>query len=107
VEQKKFTTRIEDLEAANLQQAEEIIHLRSQISNLESLLPPKSASYYATNQSLNKNDGPRPRATTPPSSCEEMPGYVNFKEMDVIHLVQNKDTKKIEAVFCQFSQRPG
>lgn len=103
--QDKLNTRIGGLEAENSQQDEEIIHLTSRISNLESLLSPKLS--YATNQTSNKNDGPTPRASTPPSSCEEMTGYPNYVGLDGIHLVQNKVTKKIEAVFCQFSTRPG
>jgi len=103
--QDKLNTRIGGLEAENWQQDEEIIHLTSRISILESLLSPKLS--YATNQSSNKNDGPTPRASTPPSSCEELTGYPNYVGLDGIHLVQNKVTKKIEAVFCQFSTRPG
>ena len=98
--------RIDDLEAENSQQDKEILYFKSQISNFESLLQSKSTSYYSTNQPHNKNDGPAPRGTTPPSSCEELTGYANFAGMDGIQLVQNKITKNIEAVFCQFSARP-
>ena len=88
-----MTKRIEDLEAENSKQGEEILHLKSQ-----SLAWP---SKYGTNPSSNQDDGPTSRASTPPSSCAEMPGF------DGIHLIQNKVTKKIEAVFCQFSSKPG
>ena len=98
--------RIDDLESENSQKYEEILQLKSHVSNLESILPPKMASYNATNQSSNKNERPAPIATTPPSSCEELTGYANSANMDGIHLVQNKVTKKIEAVFCQFTTNP-
>lgn len=101
----KLTARIDELEAENSQQDDQILYLKSQISNLSPLLPQKSN--YATNQTSNENNGTTPRVTTPPSSCEELTGYANLAGIDGIQLVQNKLTKKIEAVFCRFSEKPG
>ncbi len=103
----KLNARMDGLEAENSHQDQGILHLKSQISNVEPLLPLKLASNYETTQSLNKNEGPTSRAPTPPSSCEELTGYTNFAGVDGIQLVQNKVTKNIEAVFCQFSTNPG
>lgn len=70
LKQEKLTTRVDDLEGENFQQDEEIIHLKTKISNLESLLPSKLASNNATNLSYYKNNGQSSRVLSkPPTSC--------------------------------------
>lgn len=74
----------------------------SYISNLESLIPQKLALHYATNQSsFNKNDGSTLRASTPPSSCEEMPGYDNSTEFIWFKTKAPKRSKLYSANFRQ------
>ncbi len=115
MKQEKSTKRYHLLEAEfekfklqNCTQDEDMVQLKTKISNLESLLPTESASKYATNSlTYRKNNVPMSRASTPPSSCAEMTGFANLDvDVDGIYLVQNKDTKKVEAVFCQFSSDP-
>jgi len=41
------------------------------------------------------------KVSTPPSSCQELSMLDYY--LDGLYLVKNKQTKKIESVFCQFS----
>jgi len=98
-----LTTRIYDLEGENSQQDEEIFHLKSQIFNLESLLPSKFDLKDAIDPSSNWNDGPSARTLSgPPTSCQELKDSYIRTPMDGIHLLKNNVTKKMEAVFCVF-----
>lgn len=108
----KFAKRFGDLEAENAelklqnsQQDKEIFDLKSKILNLELILPNQFASNYAIGHSPNMNDTPLwSRALSrPPSSCQEWLDGSSVLLADGIYLIQNLNTKKIEAVFCQKS----
>jgi len=97
LKQDKTNTKLDKLEAENFLQAEEIFFLKSQIATLQSLIIiPKLPS--------DKNDGPWGRSLTgPPSSCQELKDKSNgLMPIDGIHLLNNKNTNKIEAAFCSF-----
>lgn len=101
--QGKLITRIYDLEAENSKQDVNTLHLKSQISNLELILPTKLVSNDATNPSTSKNVGQSSRVLSgPPTSCQELKDNNGLVPMDGIHLIKNKGSRKIEAVFCMF-----
>jgi len=53
------------------------------------------------NGASNHNDGQLSKAFSPPSSCEEL-AMLDY-HLDGLYLVKNKQTKKIQTVFCKFS----
>ena len=52
--------------------------------------------------SHSNDDGQVSKDSTPPSSCQELAMLEHY--LDGIYLVKNKGTKKIETVFCKFSE---
>lgn len=52
------------------------------------------------NGASNYMDGRFSKASTPPSSCQELSMLDHY--LDGLYLVKNEETNKIESVFCQF-----
>jgi len=57
------------------------------------------------NGALKNNDGQVSKDPTPPSSCEEL--AMLDHHLNGLYLVKNKQTKKIQTVFCKFSADKG
>lgn len=94
---------VEELKSKVLDEDKDILFLKSQISTPGFRVPHDSVSNGNINADAStNNEKPQTRASSPPSSCEDLWGFAYFARMDGIHLVANKATKKIEAVFCQF-----
>ncbi len=104
MENAELKSDVKELKGRVSEQDEEILLLKSHVSNLESLLAPKRASNNGTNPSSYKNEGFSARSLNgPPSSCQELKDKSNsLMPIDGIHLLKNKNTKKIEAAFCTF-----
>lgn len=91
-----------ELKLHNSQQDKEILGLKNYILNSEIVHPNKATSNYAMDQFPHKIDVPLIRALgRPPSSCQEWLDGSPVLLSDGIYLIQNMDTRKIEAMFCQ------
>ncbi len=100
----ELKTAVKELEVQNSQQNEELVHLKSKISNLESFLisTPKLPLSDATNLSSN-NTNFSPSLTElggPPSSCQKLKEGNGLVPMNGIHLL--KINNKIQAAFYKF-----
>lgn len=89
--------RLEGLQSIQEAQNEELVFLKNKVSKLESFLPTQKTESYSNNIEI------APRATSSPSSCNELWGIGNFVGTDGIYLIQSKAKNKIQAVFCQFA----
>ena len=97
---------MEELKTKHIDQSKRIDQLEQKLSMLQKTssspqLIRANTKYNKTNGISNNMDGLLSTSSTPPSSCNElsMLGYI----MDGLFLVKNKETKKIQTVFCQFS----
>ena len=111
VENTELNSDVKELKMHVSKKDGDILLLQSKVSNLESLLAPKWASNYGTNQSSNENGGPLARALGhPPSSCQEWLDASKLILADGIYLIKNKNINnfnQIQAVYCKFSSSYG
>ena len=103
----QYEAKIDLLVAKNLQQDEEINHLKNKIKVLDYAADPNEpkASLTGKDVTMIKNgvdylisDDSLPRL--PPSSCRQLSTIGHY--LDGIYLVANPDTNKIETVYCGF-----
>ena len=79
-----MTLRVADLEA-------EHVELKSDVNQLK----------FKYSKKMN-DDGVSVRTLDrPPTSCQELKDASHLEVMDAIYLLQNSETSKIQAVFCQ------
>ncbi len=103
----KTRDETEDLKTANRDQSKRIDQLEHKLSILQKTssspqLTPGQTKYNVLKNEIAKNiDDLLSTSSTPPSSCKEllMLGYF----LDGLFLVKNKQSKKLQTVFCQFS----
>ena len=81
----EFKAKIDSLSAQRAQQEEEIRLLMNKPSSIEKNRMP-----------IESDTSPR----LPPSSCRQLSTIGHY--LDGIYLVANADTKKIEAIYCEF-----
>ncbi len=96
---------VKELKVQVSKQDREIILLKNRdVSNLESAYPFKKKSH---GYGMMKNAASVVEGTSsPPSSCKDLTvGGYNLYLLNGIYLVKNSDTKKVQAVFCQFSNQ--
>ena len=93
------------LKTGNMDQSKRIDQLEQKLTLLQK---PTSAALIGGNTkdqmkngSSNNNDGRVSKALTPPSSCQDLSMLDYY--LDGLYLVKNKQTKKIQTVFCKFS----
>ena len=85
------------LKTQNRVQSKRIDQLEQKLAKLHNTSPSSSALITDNIKAKMKN-----RAySTPPSSCQEL--SILDHNLDGIYLVKNKETKKIQTVFCKFS----
>jgi len=83
-------------------QDHEIILLKDHVLIIESNLPFKENSN--GNAMVKNGISVAEGNLSPPSSCKDLTvGDYNLYLLNGIYLIKNKDTKKVQAVFCQFS----
>ena len=101
----ELKSELKEEKLKRIEQDQDILLLKKQISELETRIPRNRApSDYANNQLNIENSGQTAiKAATLPSSCGDLLGYSQIKGLDGIFLVKNSQTNKIEAVYCQFS----
>ncbi len=111
----KWNARFDQMQTENAElkikiskQDEEIVYLKSRISNLESLTPTSKVPYYENElrDGAFVVDEPPLRALNPPSSCKEVADSNNLVPFNGTYLLKNNN--KMQAVYCQFkSGNPG
>jgi len=97
---------MKELKINNSDQSKRIDHLEQKLAMLQNTSPTSSSLTRGNNKEKTKNgasnnNGQVVKASTPPSSCEELAMLDYY--LDGLYLVKNKQTKKIQAVFCKFS----
>lgn len=118
-----MTTRVGDLEAENTVLKSDVNQLKLKVFNQDEEIPlmknqnpfkeQLSHSNWETNYvngmmnnekvySINDNRVSVRTLDLPPTSCQELKDGSRLEVMDGIYLVQNSQTRKIQAVFCQF-----
>jgi len=83
------------LKMQNKEQAKRIDLLEKKLAAMLQNTPPPSELNQMKNARASK------AALTPPSSCQDLSNLDYF--LDGLYLVKNKQTKKIQTVFCQFT----
>ena len=102
-----FLGDIEALKKQGGDQSKRIDQLERKLAMLENAPPPSSSLTRDNNKDKMKNgasynfDGQVSKALTPPSSCQDLAMLDYY--LDGLYLVKNKETKKIQTVFCKFS----
>jgi len=94
------------LKTQNRDQSKRIDQLEQKLATLESTPPASSALTRGNSKEKMKNAASNNKyqvfkASTPPSSCQEL-AMLDY-HLDGLYQVQNKQTKKIQTVFCKFS----
>ena len=84
------------LKTQNKDQSKRIDQLEQKLAKLQNTSPSSSALIRDNIKAKMKN-----RALTPPSSCQEL--AILDHNLDGLYLVKNKETKKIQTIFCKFS----
>ncbi len=97
---------VRELKTQNKDQSKRIEHLEQKVAILQKTSPPSSPLTMANNKGkmrtgASNNNGQVSKALTPPSSCQELAMLDYY--LDGLYLVKNKQTKKIQTVFCKFS----
>lgn len=101
------TTReeMETLKTTNRGQSKRIEQLEQKLAMLQNTPPSQPLTRTTKDKMKNRDsydmDGRLSKSSTPPSSCQELSMLDYY--LDGLYLVKNKQTKKIESVFCQFS----
>ncbi len=97
---------MEGLKTQNRDQSKRIDQLEQKVAALQNTPPASSALTRGKNKEKMKNgassiNGLVSKNSTPPSSCHELAMLDYY--LDGLYLVKNKQTKKIQTVFCKFS----
>jgi len=101
---------MEVLKTTNRDQSKRIDQLEQKLTILQNTTqsPQSSPANIKDNMKnwiANRRNGTIPKALTPPSSCQELLMLDYY--LDGLYLVKNKQTKKVQTVFCQFSAEKG
>jgi len=88
---------VKELKTQNRDQSKRIDQLEKKVATLLQNTPPASSALIRGNN----NEKMKNRALTPPSSCQDLAMLDYY--LDGLYLVKNKQTKKIQTVFCKFS----
>jgi len=94
------------LKINNSDQSKRIAQLEQKLAMLQNTPPASSALTRGNNKDMIKNEASYKKeqvspALTPPSSCQDLAMLDYY--LDGLYLVKNKQTKKIQTVFCKFS----
>ena len=101
-ENAELKSDVKELKVQVSKQDHEIILLKNHVSNLESAHPFKKDSY--GNEMIKNGASVVEGNLSPPSSCKDLTvGDYKLYLWNGIYLIKNKDAKKVQAVFCQFS----
>ncbi len=95
------------LQTQNMDQSKRIGQLEKKLAMLQNTPPTTSALTRGNNKeklkngfSYNNNESHISKTCTPPSSCQELAMLDYY--LNGLYLVKNKQTKKIQTVFCTF-----
>ena len=98
---------IELLKIQNRDQSKRIDELEQRLAMLQNA-PPASSNLATVNNkdrmnngASNSIDGKVSKASTPPSSCQDL-AMLDY-HLDGLYLVKNQQTQRIQTVFCKFS----
>jgi len=96
---------MEVLKTTNRDQSKRIDQLEQKLATLQNTTTSQTLTRAAKDKMMkdracNEKDGRFSKASTPPSSCQELSMLDHYH--DGLYLVKNKETEKIQTVFCQF-----
>jgi len=89
---------VKELKTQNRDQSKRIDQLEQKVATLLQNTPPASSAALIRGSN---NEKMKNRASTTPSSCQDLAMLDYY--LDGLYLVKNKQTKKIQTVFCKFS----
>jgi hypothetical protein len=98
--QKELKTQNEN-QSMRIDQLEQKVVMLANPPQISPFLTRSNIKDKTKNGTSHSNNGQVSKALTPPSSCQELAMLEHY--LDGIYLVKNKGTKKIQTVFCKFS----